>query len=100
MQDWQARQEYEAAHPSQQPSDFQQYAQEGGYVPGSPEWKRLMKQKADALANPIVMTPYGPMPYSSVVQQPPEILRDLPPDAVPLGAGGPTPQASGGFLRF
>lgn len=60
------------------------------------------KQFLQSKTNPVVMTPYGPMPYSSVMgsSQEPQVIQALPPGAKPLGAGGPTPQASGGFPGY
>ena len=78
-------------------SEFERVAAAGGYTPGTPEYAALMKRKADAMANPIVMTAYGPMPYSSVAgaAQAPQVIQSLPPGAKPIG--GSTPPASSGF---
>ena len=53
------------------------------------------KQFLQSKSNPIVMTPYGPMPYSSVAapQAPIKPVGTL----TPIDDGGPTPPASGGF---
>jgi hypothetical protein len=68
MQDQMAMYDYKLAHPGPgQGSEFERVAEAGGYAPGTSEYHDLMKRKADAMANPIVMTPYGPMPYSQVV---------------------------------
>lgn len=88
----QANRSYDIANPTPNDgnSEFERVAAAGGYAPGSPEYAALMKRKADAMANPMVMTPYGPMPYSAVMGgSQPEILQSLPPGAKPIGGAGP-----------
>jgi hypothetical protein len=55
------------------PNEFETLAINGGYVPGSPEWAALMRHRAQAQADPMTMTPYGPVPYSQLsgAAQPP-----------------------------
>jgi hypothetical protein len=85
---------FELQNPKQGDSEFERAAANGGYVPGSPEWRALMKRKADAMANPMVMTPYGPMPYSAVTA--PQVPTAPVGKITPIN-GGPTPPASGSF---
>ena len=100
LSDYGKKLQLQSQYKSHEPTDFQQYATEGGYIPGTPEYAALMKRKADAMANPIVMTPYGPMPYSAVngggQQAPAKPLTD---EDILRMQGGPTPQASGGCPR-
>jgi hypothetical protein len=86
----------------QYPSDdFSLTLYQAGYRPGTPEWTAMMKQRAQAQADPAVQTGNGPMPYSAFIaqqHQPPQVLSQLPPGAVPIpDQGGPTQPASGGF---
>lgn len=94
MQDWIAKQEYEAAHPQPHVNDTVADYEFIRQQLGDDAAKRFIETKT----NPIVMTPYGPMPYSAVAgggQAPAKPVGKL----VPIDDGGPTPQASGGFPR-
>ncbi len=57
LQDWQAKQAYEAAHPA--PSDFDHYLVAAGIDPTSPQGQALYKQKAEASAAPPLMAVSG-----------------------------------------
>jgi hypothetical protein len=94
--DWMAQYNYEITHPKPGAgSEFERVAEAGGYQPGSPQYIDLMRRKAEAMANPMVMTAYGPMPYSAVAggALPTKPVGPL----TPIEDGGPTPSASGGF---
>jgi hypothetical protein len=99
LADYEAKQRIEQQYASPpQPTEFERIVQAGGFQPGTKEYVELMRRKAEAAANPIVMTPYGPMPYSQVAgpqKSLPQTLSDG-----DWNDGGPTPQASGGFLGF
>jgi hypothetical protein len=81
------------------PTELERLIQAAGIAPGSPEYGAFAKKMLDVKTNPMVMTPYGPMPYSAVSgggQQslPPTLSDD---DFAPQG--GPSPLGSGGFPR-
>lgn len=87
--DFTFEQDYKAAHPgpirNDTVNDYQFILEQLG-----PE---AAKTFLETKTNPVVMTPYGPMPYSSVAPHAP---------TAPVGKltpidGGPTPPASGGF---
>jgi hypothetical protein len=89
--DFTFEQDYKAAHPgpinNDTVNDYQFILQQLGPEAAT----TFLKTKT----NPIVMTPYGPMPYSSVAapQAPTKPVGPL----TPIDDGGPTPTASGGF---
>lgn len=98
--DWQRRQEYEAAHPKPQADDaFARAAKEGGYVPGTPEWTALSRQRAEALANPAQFISNGPGLGGNFVRpNAPAVAPTAPVGRLtPLGVGGATPQGARTF---
>jgi hypothetical protein len=80
---------------------FQTRLIESGVQPGSPEWVNAHKRKSELDLNPMVMTAFGPMPYSAVVgaQQPQQGLPQTLSDDDFAPQGGPSPLGSGGFPR-
>jgi hypothetical protein len=99
MADWIAKQEWELANPSPtQGSEYERALAAQGIVPGTPQYAERMAKIAAIKENPMVMTAYGPMPYSAVAgggqQQnlPPTLSDD---DFAPQG--GPRPLGAGGF---
>lgn len=98
-EDWVQREMWERANPMpSQGSEFERMAEAAGYKPGTPEHAELMKRMVGIKQNPIVMTPYGPMPYSAVAGQQGNLPQTLSDDD--FGPqGGQTPPASGGFPR-
>ena len=93
MADWQAKQQWQLDHPSPVNNDtVADYTFISNQL-GPDAGKRFLETKT----NPIVMTPYGPMPYSAVAggaQVSAPVGKLTPID------GGPTPSASGGFPPF
>lgn len=98
--DFTFEQDYKAAH--QAPDDFTQMMRAAGVDPDSEQGKALYLQAVQNKANPFTkMTVQNP-DGSETMQfmrppAPPRIFQTLPPGAVPINEGGPTPQASGGF---
>jgi hypothetical protein len=94
--DFKQEYDYKLAHPTASDSEFERAAVAGGYQPGTPQYAELMRRKAEAMANPVVMTPYGPMPYSAVAgaQNMPQIGAVLDDPRRQGGAGG---NVSGNF---
>ena len=52
--------------PPPQPTELERLISAAGIAPGSPEYAAFAKKMLDVKTNPMVMTPYGPMPDSSV----------------------------------
>jgi hypothetical protein len=94
--DFKQEYDYKLAHPTASDSEFERVAVAGGYQPGTPQYADLMRRKAESMANPVVMTPYGPMPYSAVAgaQNMPQIGAVLDDPRRQGGAGG---NVSGNF---
>jgi hypothetical protein len=81
-------------HTAPQPTELERLIQAAGIAPGSDEYASFAKKMLDVKTNPMVMTPYGPMPYSAVnPQQPVKPVGKI----TPID-GGPASQAPGGFL--
>lgn len=79
--------DYKLAHPAPVNNDTVADYQFISQTLGPDAGKQFLQTKT----NPIVMTPYGPMPYSAVTgAQQPEILQTLPPGAKPIGGAGPS----------
>jgi hypothetical protein len=92
--DFTFEQDYRAQHPTAaQPTEYERMLEAAGLQPGTPEYVQHVQNYVKMRENPMVMTPYGPMPYSSV---------NPPAPSAPIGkltpidgdAGG---NASGGF---
>lgn len=92
--DWRTHYDYEKANPKTEPgSEYERLLAAAGITPGTPAYQQHVTSKVNQLENPIVMTPYGPMPYSQINPTAP---------TAPVGKltpipGGPVPQAPGGF---
>lgn len=92
--DWQSHYNYELAHPKDTAgSEYERLLSAAGIAPGTPAYQQHVTAKVNQLENPMVMTPYGPMPYSQV---------NPPAPTAPVGKltpidGGPTQGGSGGF---
>lgn len=92
--DWQAHEQWKIDNPSppnnDTVNDFNFINQQIG-----PE---AAQQYLQSKTNPIVMTPYGPMPYSQVTgaQAPAKPVGNL----TPINEGGPSPGGSGGFPGY
>lgn len=101
MQDWMAKRQYEAQHPSApQPTELERIIAAAGVQPGTPEYVETMKKMLSVKTNPMVMTPYGPMPYSAVSgggQQQAQPLTDDDILKATGGAGRPVPQTFPGY---
>lgn len=71
---------------------------QAGYRPGTPEWAQALQTLANNEMDPVVMTPQGPMLRSAIVNAP-QAGQQAPQGVTftPLGPGGPTQPASGGF---
>jgi hypothetical protein len=76
--------------------DFAQTLVQSGIHPGTPEWTQAMQARMQNELDPAVVTPQGMMLRSQITGalQPPQAPVGK---LTPLGAGGPTPSASGGF---
>lgn len=83
-------QDYKAAHPSPVNNDTVADYQFIVDKLGPDEAKNYLRTKT----NPVVMTPYGPMPYSAVTGARPEVGAVI---DDPRLQGGQTPPASGNF---
>jgi hypothetical protein len=98
MATWLAEQQWKQANPDPNGgSEFERVAVAGGYKPGSQAYIDLMRRKADALANPIVMTTYGPMPYSAVAGQPQAPAKPLTDEDILRMGGQSGVGPTGGF---
>lgn len=88
-------QDYRAAHPTAaQPTEYERMLEAAGYQPGTPDYLQHVRNYVNMRENPITMTPYGPMPYSSLTPQlPTQPVGPL----TPIPDGGPSPSGSGGF---
>jgi hypothetical protein len=101
IDDYRVKQQIDAEYsPPPQPTELERLIQAAGIAPGSDEYASFAKKMLDVKTNPMVMTPYGPMPYSAVSgggqqQSLPQTLSDN--DFAPQG--GPSPLGSGGFPR-
>jgi alpha-beta hydrolase superfamily lysophospholipase len=97
LTDYEAKQQIDQQYPTpHQPGEFEQVLMASGVMPGTPEWTNAMKRKAELSLNPIVMTPYGPMPYSTVAgAMPTAPVGKL----TPIDDGGPTAPPSATFPR-
>lgn len=73
---------------------FQTRLIESGVRPGSPEWVDAHKRKSQIDLNPMVMTVYGPMPYSAVVGQ--QQVKPVGKITPIEDEGGPSPLGSRG----
>jgi hypothetical protein len=95
IDDYRVKQQIDAEYsPPPQPTELERLIQAAGIAPGSDEYASFAKKMLDVKTNPMVMTPYGPMPYSAVnPQQPVKPVGKI----TPID-GGPAPQAPGGFL--
>lgn len=102
--DWQARQDYERAHPATpQPTEFERVLTASGLQPGTPEYMALARQYAESRANPMQYLPNGDGTFTVVPR------GGTPPQGQPQGrpaigtrvdrlpTGGPTSPASGNF---
>lgn len=95
--DFMSHRQYEIDNPlPKQPGEFDEALAATGVLPGTPEYVKAMQQRRDNMLDPIVITPQGPMLRS-------QVMGALSPPTQPVGKltlipGGPTPQASGGFL--
>lgn len=78
--------------------EFAQELIQGGIQPGTPEWTQAMHTRAQNSLDPVVITPQGPMLRSAIVNAP-QAGQQAPQGVTftPLGPGGPTQPASGGF---
>lgn len=92
--DFISHRQYEIDNPlPKAPSEFDEALAATGVLPGTPEYVHAMQQRRDNMLDPVVMTPQGPMLRSQVVGS-----LAAPPNVTFTPIGGPTPQASGGFL--
>lgn len=93
--DWMTRKKWELDNPAPGDTEYDRALAAQGIVPGTPEYAQHMATIGRIHENPMVMTPYGPMPYSQVNPAP----QPAPPGVTftPLPEGGPTPGGSGGF---
>lgn len=95
--DFTFEQDYKALHPTAaQPTEYERMLAAAGFQPGTPEYLKHVQNYVSMRENPVVMTAYGPMPYSSVAgpQSSPKPLTD---DDI-LKMGGQMGSApSGGF---
>lgn len=82
--------QYKIDHPAPTSNDTVNDYQFIAQTLGADAAKQFLKTKTD----PVVITPYGPMPYSSAMPQVPTAPVGR---LTPIDDGGPTPQASGGF---
>jgi hypothetical protein len=83
-------QDYKAAHPAPISNDTVNDYQFIAQTLGDDAAKQFLQTKT----NPIVVTPYGPMPYSSAIPQVPKAPVGK---LVPYNEGGPSLGGSGGF---
>lgn len=92
---WQRQQQFKLEHPEPVVNDTVNDYKFIIDTLGADAGKRFLETKT----NPIVMTPYGPMPYSAVNGGGAPVSRPVG-RLTPIEDGGPTPQASGGFPSF
>jgi hypothetical protein len=93
MQDWIEKETWERAHPSPVNNDTVADYQFIAERLGPDAAQNYLRTKT----NPVVMTPYGPMPYSAVTAARPEVGAVI---DDPRQQGGQTPPASGGFPGY
>lgn len=96
--DWQAHEQWKLDNPSPGDSEYDRALAAQGIVPGTPEYAQHMATIGRIHENPMVMTPYGPMPYSQAFPEPQPAPAGV--TFTPLPEGGPTPGGSGGFPRY
>jgi hypothetical protein len=79
-----------------QPTEYERMLGAAGFQPGTPEYLQHVRNYVTMRENPMVMTPYGPMPYSSVsgAQNMPQIGAVMDDPRRQGGAGG---NVSGNF---
>lgn len=99
LADYEERQKIEARYsPPAQGSEYERALAAQGILPGTPEYAERMAIIARLKENPMVMTAYGPMPYSAVAgQQQQQQAKPLTDDDILKMEGGPSPLGSGGF---
>jgi hypothetical protein len=97
MEDFEKKQQIELRYrPPAQPTEYERLLQAMGVQPGTPDYQEHVGRYVGAKENPIVMTPYGPMPYSAVTgQQATKPVGKL----TPIDDGGPTAPPSAMFPR-
>lgn len=89
--DWQARQDYERAHPATpQPTEFERVLTASGLQPGTPEYMALARQYAESRANPMQYLPNGDGTFTVVPRG----------GAPSQPTGGPQPGTEVGGFRF
>jgi hypothetical protein len=93
IQDWIEKETWVRAHPSPVNNDTVADYQFIAERLGPDAAQNYLRTKT----NPVVMTPYGPMPYSAVTAARPEVGAVI---DDPRQQGGQTPPASGGFPGY
>lgn len=96
LADYEAKQQIDARYPTPaQPTEYERMLAAAGITPGSPDYLKHVQAYVSMKENPIVMTPYGPMPYSAVTA-PQQVAKPVG-KITPIEEGGPSLGGSGMF---